>query len=385
MTESILCCRISTVLLLLMTVVIGRFERYVVNPMTLFAITPVSLLIYVNLGDVYMVNLTSSTWIIAIINMYAFILAYRLCPSFKTLNLCTGNTNNTSLQIQSFLFYMLSFIGKLIPAVASITWMFPIVSIVCAIKSKKKLMLAFVLLIFLISALGVTSKTAMLTYCVTFIVCFEKYYVTDVRKRRMVKWGLAVGVIFMIFSFSFANKDRGAYDSEEGLDSYSRQGIEWNYSSGLFMPYMYITNGWTNLQYVMETQNNRTYGLWTLKPLLGYFQLKDNFSREYKIIPYSSFNTCAYMTYGFKDFGYWLSVLMSIFLGVFVKRVYSRYRISRSPYDVASYVLVAQATLEMFFSNHFFTQSYPFTIVILMAIVKLFMRQFGHSAEVEKC
>ena len=138
-----------------------------------------------------------------------------------------------------------------------------------------------------------------------------------------------------------------------------------------------------NLQYVMETQDTRTYGLWMAKPLLGYLQVSNTLEPNYKIIPYSSFNTCAYMTYGFKDFGYWLSVLMSIFLGYFVKRVYSRYRMSRSPYDVAAYILVAQATLEMFFSNHFFTQSYPFTIVILMAAIKWIMRQRNALPELE--
>ena len=48
---------------------------------------------------------------------------------------------------------------------------------------------------------------------------------------------------------------------------------------------------------------------------------------------------------------------------------------SRSPFDVACYVLTAIATLEMFFSNHFFMQSYPFTIVILMELYKKFIIQ----------
>ena len=382
-THSVLLCRIVLFCIMMLCINIGRSEKFFVNPILLFAITPFSLLIYTNIGDTFMVDLTFETCFLAIINMLSFIIAYNYTPSFKNEYYCTGNTSASSLQVQSIVFYIISLIGTIIPAIASIVWMFSIVSIVCALKSKKKWMLLFVIAVFLISALGFTSKSTMLTYCITFIICFEKYYVNTNKQKKLVKWALGVGVVFMIFSFSFANKDRGFYNADEGVDRYASQGINWEYNSNLFMPYMYITNGWTNLQYVMETQDSRTYGLWMAKPLLGYLQMSDTLESNYKIIPYSSFNTYAYMTYGFKDFGYWLSVLMSLFLGYFVKRVYSRYRISRSPYDVAAYILVAQATLEMFFSNHFFTQSYPFTIVILMAAIKWIMRQRKTLPELE--
>lgn len=383
-TGSIVYCRITVLFIAVLSVVLARKERFIVNPMSLFTITPISLLIYTNLGDVYMTDLEHATWVIAFINMYAFIIAYKYTPAFRDKNKCIGNANVKSLQIQAILFYILSLLALVFPSLHSILWMFSIVSIVCALKTRKKWMMIFVLLVFLNSAMNYTSKTAMLAYCITFIICFEKYYVTDERKRKWVKWSLGLGVAFMIFAFSFANKDRGSYDADEGVEMYTSRGMEWEYSASLFMPYMYITNGWTNLQYVMETQDERTYGLWTLKPLLGYIQMKDRFEKEYDITTYSSFNTCAYMTYGFKDFGYWGSVIMSIFLGFFVKRVYSRYRISRSPYDIASYILVAQATLELFFSNHFFTQSYPFTIVILMYIVKCFVKNGKYTIEIEK-
>lgn len=382
-TNSILLCRVVALCLMLICYLMGRNERFIVNPMLLFTITPLSLLIYMNLGDMYMVNLEYETWFLALMNMYVFVLAYKYTPSFKNKYYCTGNTNIHSLQLQAIVFYLISLMGLFVPVIASIVWMFGIAAIVCALKTRKKSMLLFVIVIFLISALGFTSKSAMLTYCITFIICFEKYYVTTEKRRKLVKWALGLGVAFMIFSFSFANKDRGTYDSDEGVEVYTSKGLEWNYDTGLFMPYMYITNGWTNLQFVMETQDIRTNGLWMVKPLLGYLQVSDKFESNYRILPYSSFNTFAYMTYGFKDFGYWFSVIMSVFLGFFVKRIYSRYAISRSPYDSTAYVLVAQATLEMFFSNHFLTQSYPFTIVILMSLVKWFMRRKKTPAELE--
>ena len=177
----------------------------------------------------------------------------------------------------------------------------------------------------------------------------------------------------MVLSFTFANKDRGTRSAQDTVDYYTKYSdIEWNSPNALFMPYMYLTTPWANLQYLMESQDERTYGLWLFKPLLGYLQLDENYKPEYRMRAYSTFNTFTFISTNFKDFGYWLSILSSLLLGFFVKKVYSRYRKSRSPLDVACYVYVGLAVLEMFFSNEFFTQSFPFTIVIIMGLYKLF-------------
>lgn len=371
-TGNIAICRITVMLLLVLCVIYSLKEDIFVNPLLLFSLTPLSLLLYINLGHLYMTDLKSNTWIIAIINIYAFIMAYKVTTS--KINKASTTDKDIRLEIKAIIFYLISLSSYIIPDLSSITWMFAIAAVVCALKTKKKRMYLFVIVIFLISALGVTSKTTMLSYCMAFIISYEKFFASDELKRKRMKWILCLGVIFMIFTFSFANKDRGSYDAEESVGLYEAQGMTWEFSDILFMPYMYLTNGWTNLQYVMDTQDTRTYGLWTIKPVLSYLQVDEYFSKEYKMNYYSSFNTCAYMTYGFKDYGYWLSIIMSIFLGFFVKKVYLLYKYSNNVYDVVSYALVSQAVLEMFFSNHFFAVSYPFTIVILMTIVKFILK-----------
>lgn len=372
LSQTIWLYRVSAILIFLLCLCLSKKEKSILNPYLLFSVTPISILIYHNFGDLYMVDLTPETWGIAIINMYVFVFSLWKIPEFRKVR--WESFKRRSLVLQSFVFYMLSLLAVVIAPLASILWMFAIVAFVCALKTRNRMMLLFAIAIFLISAFGMTSKSAMLTYSMAFLICYEKFYAKTDREKKRIKWLILGGVCFMIFSFSFANKDRGDYNADEGLENYSKRGIEWEYDSNLFMPYMYLTNGWTNLQHVMETQDERTYGLWMVKPILGYLQVEDEFKREYKLQPYSTFNTYTYITCGFKDFGYWLSIIMSAFLGFFVKKVYSRYTLSESPYDVACYVLVAQATLEMFFSNHFFTLSYPFTIVILIFIVRLFVK-----------
>ena len=112
--------------------------------------------------------------------------------------------------------------------------------------------------------------------------------------------------------------------------------------------------------------------MWTFKPFLGYVQLDAPFEKEYELVAYSSFNTFTYIVCAYKDFGFFGSVFMSLFIGFYVKKVYSRFKVSQSPFDVAIYACVSLAVVEMFFSNHFFMQSYPFTILIVISIYRFF-------------
>lgn len=363
--------RIVVAVIMIVCLLMGSREKSFVNPYNLFCLTPISLLIYINFGDAYMVNLSHDTFLLGIINMTAFLFALQYTKGFSKVSNCISITSNRSLIINSIILLSLGYSAKFIPPLQSILWIFTYAGIACAIKTKKKLMFLVVVAFFIMAALsGTASKTSMLTYAVSFLFCYDKYYATTEKQKKKVKYLTVIGIVFMIFSFSFANKDRGMYDANEGVDLYASRGLEWNYNAIMFMPYMYITNGWTNLQYITETQDNRTYGLWMIKPFLGYIQVANELEKEYEMIPYSSFNTKTFIACGFKDFGYWLSIISSIILGIFVKKIYSRYLFSRSPFDVTCYILVGLATLEMFFSNHFFMQSYPFTVVILMEIYK---------------
>jgi hypothetical protein len=363
--------KVSVFLILLSCVILGRKEITFINPYYLFSLAPLSLLLYFNVGSFYMLDLTHKTYLLAIINMSAFVFALNSTNGYKK-TLSYGNINSSNILIvHSVILYILGFSAAFIPPLASVLWVFSIAAITCAMKSKKKIMLIFVALIIVSSIfVGEVSKMHVLLNILTVLIAYEKYYIKTLKqKRRLFTYSLLAG-LFMIFAFTFANKERGKYDADAGIKYYSQQGVDWQYANNLFMPYMYMTTAWTNVQYVTENQDTRTYGLWMVKPLLGYFQIDKYFEQEYLLTPWSNFNTFTFITCGFKDFGYWLSVLPSLFLGFFVKKVYSRFLISSSPFDVTTYIIVGLAVAEMFFSNHFFMQSYPFTVVIVMGIYK---------------
>lgn len=363
--------KIATAIILIMCILIGRKEKYISNPYFLFILCPISLLVYMNLGSAYMVDLTVSTINLGNINMLTFISTLYYTPDIKRRDNFINIIKTRSLEFHAVFFWILSILGRFIPPLASILWIFSVPAIVCAIKSKKIIMYCLVAIMFVTSIFsGGASKTSVMVYCVILLICFEKFFINTQKEKKKVLILCCFAAAFMVFSFSFANKDRGNYDADQGLSTYADRGIEWSYNSSFFMPYMYLTNGWTNLQYITETTHERTNGLWLAKPILGYLQLKGGLEETYKISSYSSFNTPTYIACGYIDFGYWGSLIVSILLGIFVKRIYSSYKYSKSPFDVSCYCMVALGTVEMFFSNHFLMQSYPITCVILMELYK---------------
>jgi len=368
--NSVIVDRVCVLLIFIACIRLGAKEKTFINPYYLFALTPLSLIIYVNISNFYMMELTHKTWVLAIINMLAFIFALSVTPSFKHKRNFVGGGSNRSLKINAAFLFALSLLGKVFPMFESILWLFAIPAMVCALKTKEKSMILLVFVYILIIVLGEVSKMAILMYCLTLLISYDKYYVVSAKQNKRIKLFAILGIVFMVFAFSFANKDRGHYDADVGISHYTQNGVEWQFSNSLFLPYMYMTSAWTNVQYVTETQDTRTYGLWMIKPFLGYLQVDEYFKQEYSLTSNSSFNTFTFITCGFKDFGYWLSLLSALFLGFFVKKVYSRYKVSQSPFDVAIYICVGLAVAEMFFSNHFFMQSYPFTIVIVMGIYR---------------
>lgn len=374
---SLLFDRICVAYLLCLCLYYGKNEPKIINPFFLFALTPLSLLVYYNIGDAYMLNLTHKTWSLAIINIASFIVTLKVTGNFKHINNCKSVTKNDST-ILGILFFALFSLQYLIPDLSSVLWILGVSGIVALLKNRDRTSFVVSALFVIVVSLSASSKMSMLCYSLTFLICLEKYYGLLNKKS---KWTLPLMVLafaFMIFSFSFANNSRGRYNATEGLASYTNQGVEWKMAASFFLPYMYFTTPWTNLQYVTETQPQKTYGLLAVKPLLGYVGLDEVFGiddSEQIFEPYSSFNTYTFIACHFKDFGMWLSIISTIFLGWYVKKVYSRYLLSKSPLDVSVYVLVSLATAEMFFSNHFFLQSYPFTILIVMEIIKQLLPQ----------
>lgn len=367
-------------ILLMICASFGKKEACLVNPFILFAVTPFTLLIYKNVSGTYMQDLTRETWLIAVLNIGAFIFALTISP--KEEHNTIVEPNDAQLHTDAIMLAIIGFVPSILLSVFnialplySIFGLLTIPALMCAIKLKDVRLIIIFMLLYGIIWIDNVSKSTILSTCLAFLIGYEKYFVKSKKQKRWLLAFCVIGFIIIILSFTFANQSRGIKTAESQLAYYTRYGdVSWKGSAALFMPYMYLETPWTNLQYVMQTQDTRTFGLWLIKPLLGYFQIDSIFSEQYQLVPMSSFNTYTFIACQFKDFGIWGSMLISLFLGSFVRRIYTKYRVNRDPLDVACYVYVAQAVTEMFFSNHFFQQSYPFTIVLLIVLYKRFFR-----------
>ena len=383
----------------------GLQQEYFINAYLLFSLTPLSLLIYTeDFSPYYLRELTSSTWKFAIINMVAFLAAYSLSgnrPSKKIrmgpLRFYDVSDENTEIKQRRLKRHavILSIIGVLPSAyslvfhsampLSAIIGFYAYIGIAFAFRSKNRGTIVFCILLSTLRFFQDFNKTRLLYLVLTILLCIEVYVAGSKRQRaKYMGIGLiaAVGMLLIAFPLKSFTRSGGNIFSflknsaEISANTFSYYDSRFNFSGPylLRMPYMYLVQGWNNLQHVMQTQDTRTFGLWLFKPLLGYLQLDGRFAEQYVMTPFSpAFNTFTYMAVLFKDFGYYGSVLGSIILGVFVKAVVRRVHKDCSAFVTASSAMVLMATSEMFFSNHFFGMSYPFTIVLIGFIyMKLF-------------
>ena len=389
--------RVVSCVLFLWCIYMGRKETFILNPFWLFSITPLSLLLYNdNVSRIYLQKLTSKTWGLAILNIIAF--SMTLFISLKIMRRKKGIIANEQpdkiayLKQNSVIMMGISFIPVLyrmlfgkVMLFTSVISLCVYVSIIMGIKTKEKRWIIGILLIAAFRFLFAFNKTELVFFLIVIVTGIEKYYELSSKSKIKILLGLVVSALFMLF-VAFPLKTYVQDNGGNIVDFFTKnvkvvydygQRIDWSGPEVLKMPYMYLVTAWNNVQYVLETQNTRTYGLWFVKPILGYFQLSGIFDSLYELKPYSSFNTYTYITVLFKDFGYFGSAIGSFFLGWFVAKMYYWYTISQDSWKVSCYSLTAIAVFEMFFSNHFFGLSYPFTIVLLYFVFEKCFRVKG--------
>lgn len=380
----------------------GLNEEFISNPYLVFSITPLSLLMYSEkISPYYLEKLEYTTWILAIVNILAFVMSLnyginkyrnRTERNEETIKVNCKSTNITLhiilITIISKIPFVANALGIAFP-LKSVLGFFSFIGIALAFRTKKKWLIAFTIIMNMVGWLQDFNKTRLMYLVMTVLVSLEAYYIKTKKDRLRLIAGFGIVAFFiLVVSFplkSFTRAGGSFADffgniTEISANAFTKYDARISFSGPrvLQMPYMYLVSAWNNVQYVMQTQPECTYGLWTLKPILGYLQLDGIFADYYQLIPSSSFNTFTYITVLFKDFGYYGSIFGSVVLGLYVSSRYCKMKIQASGFAIATYGLVAMATLEMFFSNHFFGLSYPFTILIIGYIYKKIFKLEGY-------
>lgn len=387
----------------------GSEEKTLLNPYILFAITPLSLMIYSHkVSEYFLVELRADTWMLASFNMIFFLLGVNLISN-KTVkigkskffqgNYFIENEKQNDYSLHGILLFVIgqitkvsAMLGVALPG-GQILSLCEYLGIAVEYKSGKKKNAYIMAIIYFITSLFTSfNKTNFLLLSMVFIMCINSEIKNKKEKRKLYIWILLV-ILAMIF-IAFPLKDflvRGESISEfanSDKDFLANQFIgrvNWNGNIKLLMPYIYMTTNWTNLQFIIDTTTEYTNGLWLIKPILGYLQIADGMDIYGMLTPYrTAFNTYSFIAVQYVDFRFWGSLIPSFFLGIFASNIYKRYTRSPDSFNCACYALTAVAVFEMFFSNHFFTQSYPFTICILAWICSRTIMRFKLSSLAKK-
>lgn len=377
-------------------VIRGLQEKVIINPYLLFSITPISLLIYdKSVSEHYLVDLSNTTYLIAIANFTAMLLGFNLMrnPKIKfNYNLWNKGINLRTIECAKYakIFmilgiyptiygclrgagYLFSFnlnqmknIVNSAP-LSSIFQLFLYAGVVCAFKSKQKQTIAMCMFSLIVSIILNFSKSTVAMVCISVLVTIytERINNKERTNRSLMIMLLLVAGYLMYESFDIYNNIRHDYDTNAYF-----QGLGYvdNVSQNLFLPYMYLISPWSNLQYIMQTTSVHTWGLWFIKPILGYLQLDTILGIDYSMTPrFSAFNTFSYISAFYIDFGFFGSIICSFIFGLGIMWIYRLYmQFSRSPYVITIWALNVYAIAMLFFNNHYLELSYPITILILM-------------------
>jgi len=377
----------------------GTKEKVFMNPFMLFVLTPVSLLIYNhNVNTYYLLALEKKIYIMAIYNMLAFliVLNHKIIPD-------KGNTISDNIMFMEkysrwgIRFVIISFLPDIfalffhssMPLGAFFSILLYL-GITFAMKSEIRRTKVTTYILLVIKLLLSFNKTVVLLAVITIMCAITTG--TGSNNNKKMKYILPLVLImsyfFIIYAFPLKTYFR-LYGSFSGLNSidelysitddlYENYSDNWSFDSSLFIPYMSLITPWTNLNYVINTQPGHSYGLWIIKPILGFLQINTSNIEAYKLQPmHGSFNTFGFLTVQYKDFGKYGAIMITALLAIFVSYSYNSYvKKQWNPIIIAEYSLVACAVFEMFYSNHFFSQGYTQAGYIVSYLILVIMSSF---------
>ena len=109
-----------------------------------------------------------------------------------------------------------------------------------------------------------------------------------------------------------------------------------------------------------------------MSALASVFQVDHLFDFPAREVRFSAFNTHAYLSDFYLDFGVVGAIVMPFFLGCLVKWSYVASEKSNDVMVISIWICFAFGTLNLFFSNHFTGVGYPVVAVVLFSSYRWF-------------
>lgn len=382
--------------LIVILVWLGQRESQTVNPYYLFLSTPISLLLYSDsVSSIFLPEMSEQVQFVIILGMFSY-LAGLLTLRNKALSGVVKEYRNYSFGAFLLIGLMPHLIGIAragIPFLASdvnlarSAYLAPIIgqfilflplTIMVAFKegSRKKVIISVA--VNLISALLLVSKFTVVQFFIFFAFGFVRYQGRKIfPMTRAVAAVLVLVLTPLIFEAVFSMRD-----TAEQTDFFWRNEIFFGvplfdeYADYLYLPYTYLTTPWSNFAYIYDVSSKFDYGARSIYGVASFFQLESFLTIEPREIRIPPFNTHAFLSDFYLDFGLFGVVGLSYLLGLLVKQAYvSAIRIN-DLLSEAIWVTIGFASFLLFFSNHFTNLSYPLVSLLVFSGYRFLSRMF---------
>jgi len=142
--------------------------------------------------------------------------------------------------------------------------------------------------------------------------------------------------------------------------------------SPLFLPYLYVSTSFENLQLEIEQREKFHYGAETFHPIWAFTLTKSWFETTHYITP-AGFTTGTYLRSYYVDFSF-VGVLIGPFLlGLAITVLYHSFRIAPTIFNLLAYSFCVYGLMMVFFAN-IFNKPLLWYFLILCAIIDFYCR-----------
>lgn len=372
-------------MLIIILVWFGQREKKILNPYFLFLPTPISLILYSEaVSPVFLPKMNQEVQLVIILGIFSYLAGL--------LMIRTKHRTSGSRRPRDYSFYVFLILGLvphligiatagiplfasdvniareqyLAPLIGQLIIFLP-VTVLIAFKegSRKKVIIALAANI--AGAAFMVSKFALFFFLIFLIFGFVRYRGDKLLPIRAGAVAFALLIVTpLIFEATFSARDSAAQ-----VEYFWRNNISFGmkivdeYGDYIYLPYMYLTAPWSNFAYIYDITSNFDYGARSVYAVASFLQVESLLPFEPRGVRRLPFNTHAYLSDFYLDFGLAGIVALSYLLGLLVKWAYISAAKSGDLLDEAVWITIGFASMMLFFSNHFTTLSYP--LVSLLA------------------
>jgi len=375
---------------------LGLSKKFLLNPYYLFSITLLSIITYNPRFSLFLISIPLDIYFIIFLGTMSFLLGMITADKFQKTKVSDEKINVRTLQRKLFwivLFlgltpHIIGFINVGIPilnadnldeirlnylptGLSYFIFFLPLTILVAYTNKNKKLIILSIILNGLISIIKV-SKFDILIFIIFLLFSHLKYGKSF---RLNNKYVSAIGVFFAIpFIFDWFYNLRNL-DSPNLNFFLSNTLISESLSNAISLPYLYFTTSWSNLTQTISNVTEFNYGVYTLFPFISAFQMDHLISyNSLKLIYMHPFNTFAFITDYYMDFGIIGVISIPFITGILVFSSYKKCITVSNPIKDGQFLILAIPTLMLFFSNHFTSVGYPFIVYILYGLLGILLK-----------